>query len=153
MPVTSRPAAAADAAGIAALHTASWRSTYRGILSEAFLDGDIVANRLSLWEGRLAANGDMANMVVKVAEQDGKPIGFVCAILDEDPTWGAMIDNLHVLPACKGMGVGRALMHEAAAWVQHERPASRLHLWVYEQNHEARRFYERLGAATITRVV
>src|SRR5262245_6784041 len=100
MPVTTRSAAAADAAAVAALHTASWRSAYRGILSEAFLDGDITANRLSLWQARLALNGDSTKMFVKLAEEDGTPIGFVCAILDEDPTWGAMIDNLHVLPAC-----------------------------------------------------
>ncbi|HLE69687.1 MAG TPA: GNAT family N-acetyltransferase, partial [Vicinamibacteria bacterium] len=75
----------------------------------------------------------------------------VCAILDEDETWGALLDNLHVLPAWKGKGLGRRLMVEAARWVASRRPGSPLHLWVIEENEEARSFYDRLAGRPLDR--
>ena len=36
--IVIRPAQTADAPGIARVHVEAWRSTYRGIVSDAFLD-------------------------------------------------------------------------------------------------------------------
>lgn len=52
--VKFRTAQARDARSIADLHALSWRTHYRGALSDEFLSGDIVANRLELWNERLA---------------------------------------------------------------------------------------------------
>lgn len=48
-----RLAAATDAAAIADLHAQSWRRHYRGAYSDAFLDGDVAADRLAAWTERL----------------------------------------------------------------------------------------------------
>ena len=37
-------------------------------------------------------------------------------------------------------------MHKAGAWVKAHFPGWGLHLWVFEANYPARRFYEQLGA-------
>jgi GNAT superfamily N-acetyltransferase len=145
IPVIVRIAKAADAHAIAMLHAESWRSAYRGILSDAFLDGPIFAERRALWEARLSGEPPIPSQHVALAERDGEATAFVCVQLDADPTWGALLDNLHVSPSAKGLGLGRRLMAEAATWVLRQRPDSRLHLWVYEQNLPARRFYEHLG--------
>ena len=50
-----RRAGAADAEQIAVLHADSWRRHYRGGYADSFLDGDIVADRRSVWSARLAA--------------------------------------------------------------------------------------------------
>ena len=50
-----RPAAGADAGRIAALHADSWRRHYRGAYSDAFLDGEVDADRLAVWTQRLHA--------------------------------------------------------------------------------------------------
>ena len=50
-----REAISADAASVAALHAKSWRVAYRGILRDEFLDGDVVQNRVEVWEKRLTA--------------------------------------------------------------------------------------------------
>lgn len=42
-------------------------------------------------------------------------------------------------------------MAMAADWVISQRPASKLHLWAYEKNLPACRFYERLGGEVIDR--
>ena len=51
--VTYRAATEHDAEGIAHLHADSWRRNYRGAFSDAYLDGDLVAERLSVWTDRL----------------------------------------------------------------------------------------------------
>jgi hypothetical protein len=49
-----RPATEADTAAIAELHAESWRLHYRGSFPDAFLDGDVGAERLAEWTERLA---------------------------------------------------------------------------------------------------
>jgi len=139
-----------DVQAIAKLHAESWRSAYRGLLSDDYLDERVFADRLSLWSEKLTSH-DLDSFLVLLASRDAEPIGFVCMILDEDQAWGALLDNLHVLPAWKGKGLGRKLMAEAARWVASRRPGSPLHLWVIEANEEARSFYERLGGRPLGR--
>jgi GNAT superfamily N-acetyltransferase len=97
-----------------------------------------------LWHARLS-DCKRADQFVLVDDQDGEIRGFACAFLDADPEWGCLLDNLHVVPALKGQGLGRQLMTAVAERVLLSNSCSRLHLWAYEQNLVARRFYERLG--------
>jgi len=78
-------------------------------------------------------------------EQQAELAAFVCVLLDSDPEWGALLDNLHVAARWRGQRLGSRLMGSAAAWVISQRPDSRLHLWVYEKNRAACKFYESLG--------
>ncbi len=55
--------------------------------------------------------------------------------------------------ALKGRGVGSRLLTAAAEWCETRRAGTGLHLWVYERNLEARRFYERFGAREIESVI
>lgn len=139
-----RPARESDAERIALLHAESWRQTYRGMLRDEFLDGDVLANRLAVWRDRLARRRD--DQFVLLAMDGASVRGFICVYGDEDPTWGSLIDNLHVAREHKGEGVGTTLMRNAAAWLAEHHPDLGVHLWVMEANGAARRFYERLGA-------
>lgn len=114
--MTVRPAMLSDAIAIADLHAESWRSTYRGILGDAFLDGPVIQDRRKLWEARLSRSPMPDTQLVRVIEDGGVLTAFVCALLDADPEWGALLDNLHVSPSSKGQGLGRRLMAEVAAW-------------------------------------
>ena len=105
-----------------------------------------MANRLQLWRARLCDNPSPSQYVF-VSEPDGEIQGFACAFLDADPQWGTLLDNLHVAPGQKGRGLGVQLMAVVAQTVLREGLASALHLWVYEQNLQARRFYARLGGS------
>ncbi len=147
-----RRATIGDVEVLASLHAESWRSAYRGLLSDEYLDNRALADRRSVWRQKLEA-ADPSSILVLIASRDGEPAGFVCAILDVDEDSGALLDNLHVLPAWKGKGLGRRLMIEAARWISRERPGSALHLWVIEQNQEAASFYEKLGARSRDRML
>jgi GNAT superfamily N-acetyltransferase len=144
-----RTAQPQDAAAIAALHAHSWRHAYRGILRDHFLDGPVFADRLELWRVRLADLAACERQQVWIAPAHGTILGFACVIADVDPTWGALLDNLHVEPAMHGHGLGRLLLATAAKSLAQRRSPSRLHLWVYDRNLAARRFYERCGAVML----
>lgn len=142
--VTFRLATPTDAEGIAALHARSWQETYRGIMPDEFLDDDVADERLTVWQERFIKTS--ANRRIIVAEVGDELAGFACVFTDDDPIFGALLDNLHVASPFKGRGIGRELIRQAAEWVQQQRPESRFYLWVYEQNHPARAFYDYLGA-------
>jgi GNAT superfamily N-acetyltransferase len=149
--VTIRLASTADAEAIARLHAASWQTAYRGILRDDFLAGPVLANRRDLWSARFLGLPPPDQIVV-VDDCAGEIQGFACAFLNADPVWGTLLDNLHVMPNLKGKGLGRRLMSEIAIRVSQHNRGLRLHLWAYEQNVEARRFYERLGGVITERV-
>ena len=144
MGIQYREAKASDAERIALLHAKSWQCTYRGVLCDEFLDNDVVENRLVHWQQRL--KNPEKNQFVLLAEEGEFIKGFLCVIGEADLQWGALLDNVHVRPEIKGQGLGTKFMHKASTWVQSNFPQSGLHLWVFEANYPARRFYERLGA-------
>jgi ribosomal protein S18 acetylase RimI-like enzyme len=147
-----RDATLADAAAIAALHAANWRRAYADVLNPAYLAGQIDADRLMVWTGRLTAP-DPAQEVVVAEAADGSLAGFTCLYHASDPQWGALVDNLHSSAATRGTGVGRALLSEAARRVAARDPASGIWLWVYEKNLPACGFYEALGGTIVERKV
>jgi len=144
--VAYRWARSEDAAAVAGLHAESWRRHYRGSYPDAFLDGPVFENRAAVWDERLAAlvgDGDPdAGTVTILAESgSGDLVGFVHVVLDDDPAWGALVDNLHVRADLKGGGIGTSLLARAAGAVVARRPSSGLFLWVLEANVEAQAFY------------
>jgi ribosomal protein S18 acetylase RimI-like enzyme len=148
-PVQYRRAQSSDAPEIAALHVDSWRRHYRGAYSDAFLDGDVAADRLAVWTSRLRPLPTPTGTMV--AEANGVVVGFAHTIRDEDPRWGALLENLHVVHAWKGRGVGTQLMVATARALLETSPREGLHLWVLEQNTAAQAFYEARGGMCVER--
>jgi GNAT superfamily N-acetyltransferase len=146
--ITYRTGASSDAAIIAQLHTLSWQTAYRGILSDAYLDDAIHADRLQFWQERLAVAD--SNRFISLAMDGTEYVGFVCVLGNDDVQFGALVDNLHVVPQAKGQGIGRELMRQAAQYlIQTAPPQLGMYLWVYEANVAARQFYERVGGIFI----
>ncbi|MEV6304130.1 GNAT family N-acetyltransferase [Actinoplanes sp. NPDC051861] len=141
-----RAAGSRDAEEIAAVHTASWRRHYRGAYADSFLDGDIAADRRSVWSARLAAP---AGTETVVAEVGGRVAGFVHVVFDDDPAWGSLVDNLHVAAAWQRTGIGTALLDRATAAITARAAAPGMYLWVLEQNVAAQQFYRACGAAPV----
>lgn len=147
--VQYRAAAVSDAPAVAALHAESWQRNYRGAYSDAFLDGDVEADRLRVWTSRLHHPAEGSFTVV--AEYAGSLAGFVHTVLDADPVWGALVDNLHVAHGLQREGLGTRLMGEAAQTTSGRRPGSGLYLWVLAQNVAAQAFYDAKGGVRVER--
>jgi GNAT superfamily N-acetyltransferase len=141
----------ADACLIAALHAESWRTAYRGMLRDEFLDKDVFADRLAVWQSRFDSPHQHQGVFVIVDR--GVLVGFACVFGNADPQYGALLDNLHVLPTKKGHGLGRQLLHRVTLWLRERLPGQGMFLWVYEDNSPARRFYQQLGGREHERAV
>ena len=76
---------------------------------------------------------------VIVAELDGEIVGYASFS-------GASLSNMYVMPAYQRRGVGTALLEAVFRQV----PLG-VELWVFEDNVDAIRFYERSGFKTVSR--
>lgn len=149
-PIRIRPATAADAQHIAAIHCESWRDIYADVLDPGFLAGPIEQDRHDLWQGRLIA--PLPEQAVLVADEPGTgPVGFICLYRDHDARWGSLIDNLHVVPRLRGQAIGQQLMRAGAQALLADKARAGVHLWVFEANTAGRRFYARMGGREVER--
>lgn len=86
-----------------------------------------------------------------IAEEEGKPIGYiVCKLIErpENPFTFAMrtllVDQISVRPDARGQGVGAALMQQAEMLAR-ELDVVRIQLDSWDFNVRAHAFFERLG--------
>ncbi|MEM8645421.1 MAG: GNAT family N-acetyltransferase [Pseudomonadota bacterium] len=144
--VLLRNATHEDASAITALHLASWRSAYRGVLPDTYLDGEAEAERSAHWDKTLSSL--KPEDLVLVAENEDGLRGFISVYRDAEPGYDAYLDNLHVLPGHRGGGLGRQLLAAALARTI-AGGAKTLCLWAFDQNEGAIRFYKRLGGKAV----
>jgi len=144
-----RPAGAADARAIAQVRVDSWRTTYRGLIPDAYLDGMEVDASVALWDRVLAAEAANA-VVVFVATRDGEVIGFAAGNMLKEPKHGADAEltavylRRDVQRARLGHRLVRAVVDALRA-----RGASAMIVWTIAGNKGARAFYEQLGAELV----
>jgi ribosomal protein S18 acetylase RimI-like enzyme len=143
-----RLAGPSDAEGVANLHAESWRRHYRGAYADAFLDGDVVADRLAVWTDKLREADPRRYTILA---EDDRLVGFANTRFEDDPTWGTLLDNLHVADGHKRRGIASRLLALTAGAVVGRPLRTGLHLWVLEQNVEAQAFYEARGGRCVGR--
>jgi ribosomal protein S18 acetylase RimI-like enzyme len=146
-----RAARPADAEAVAALHVASWRAGYAGIVPAEVLDRLDPAERAVRMRQRYAEPPPQTHHLVAVDVATGAVAGLANAGPyrrgqrwdDPDPTAGEVY-AIYADPRYWGRGVGRLLMDGTVAALRADgrRP---VRLWVLTANDRARRFYERYG--------
>jgi len=135
-----------DLEDISNVHTKSWQKHYRDILSDDYLDNEITEERLNIWKKRFASYNP--NQVIIKAEIENKICGFACHFLDYDAEYGHYLDNLHVLSAFQGLGIGMKLITLSATHCA-QFNNSAYYLWVFTANSEALGFYNKIGGQSI----
>lgn len=120
--MTLRPAVLADAPNLV-------RVFVKARMSWAFLPWEYDVDFMA----RLFLDHWIPDEDMWVAETDGDIVGLV-SLKD------AELERLYVLPAWHGKGVGLILLDQAKAL-----SADELWLWVFQENRQARRFYEKHG--------
>ncbi|MGL4818610.1 MAG: GNAT family N-acetyltransferase [Bacilli bacterium] len=100
-----REATASDAPAIARTHVDSWRTTYRKILSDAFLDGLSYSAREAQWRKRLSEQR------VFVAENEHRAIiGFALGGAERSGKYTEQTGELYalyLLESEQGRGLGK----------------------------------------------
>ena len=134
-----------DAAGIALVQVESWRTTYKGIVPDAFLDSLSEEMRTRSWEEQFVTG----NSSTWLAEDNSGIFGFVSggALRETVAEYDAELYAIYLLQEQQQQGTGRLLIHTLATTLL-ERNFTRMLLWVLAQN-PATSFYKHLGAIEI----
>jgi ribosomal protein S18 acetylase RimI-like enzyme len=146
MTANIRRASREDAAAIARVHVATWRSTYAGILPEPFLAALDTEERARQWDLLIEAGKDFFH----VAEGESGVFGFICGGAIREPVgdYDAELHTIYLLRDRQGIGTGRRLVETLVLDLCDARFHSMV-VWVLSQN-PAVHFYKRLGAIDIS---
>ena len=133
-----------DATGIARVRAESWRAAYRGIVPDAYLD----AIDVDEWAERQRRNMEEHpdDLISLVAETEELIAGWAASgpNRDADHDYAGELYAIYLLPEHQRRGIGSELTTATARWLADQGLTSMI-LWVLEDNHPARRFYEALG--------
>ncbi|MDH7974024.1 GNAT family N-acetyltransferase [Sphingomonas sp. AR_OL41] len=151
--INLRKATRGDAAALGALHVASWREAYSGIMPDAMLAGISVEARTAMWDEVLGDPEAFGGTSVFVAEDSGRMVGFGSCGGQRDPAlaragFDGEITALYVLRSHQKRGVGRSIMSAMAERLS-ALGYSGLGLWVLRDNVPARAFYEGLDGTIV----
>jgi len=145
-----RPLTEADIDALAEVHVRTWQSAYAGIVPAEVLD----ALDPAVWAERRRSWSVPPGASTLVADDDGTLIGFANfgpsrvdqAGADEYDMSTGELYAIYVDPGHQGAGAGRLLLTAAREELATAGFAE-MRLWVLEENHPARRFYEYMGMA------
>lgn len=147
MSVIVRNAIPADAEQITFVHLESWKTTYRGIFPDEWLDKspETIAKNVVNRRMRITQEAE-SNWQEIVAEVDGKIVGLASGGVNRNPEFPYQADlcAIYLLKEYQNQGIGRLLVRAFAELVIKNGMQSMI-IWALEENHKARRFYEKLG--------
>jgi ribosomal protein S18 acetylase RimI-like enzyme len=138
-----REAEPSDARAIAEIHVRSWQAAYRGQLTDDYLDGLRVEDRLEQHRRALEAPGEHRTWIAGDDAVAGFAVTGPSQDADADDRTGELY-AVYLDPARFGRGIGKALCDRALEDLR-DRGFRTATLWVLETNERARRFYERQG--------
>jgi GNAT superfamily N-acetyltransferase len=143
--VLVRAAKIQDASAIAHVHVQSWRTTYPGIVPDAYLASLNEAARALSWQDQL-----IRDIQVYVAEQDGELVGFICGGPIREPLhqYDAELFAIYLLEQAQGQGLGTALLRKLAESLG-AKGFKGMIAWVLERN-PAIHFYEKSGGTPVS---
>ncbi|MCL6517781.1 MAG: GNAT family N-acetyltransferase, partial [Alicyclobacillus sp.] len=145
---TIRTATNTDCAAVAKVHVDSWRTTYRGIVPDHFLDGMSYTTSEARWKKRFERSSTKYAMFV-AEDESGKIIGFADGGPERsgDPQYDGELYAIYLLQDYQRQGVGRELLVRVA---QHlARGGFRAMLVRVLAENPFRRFYESMGGTPV----
>lgn len=132
-----------DAEQIAFVHIDSWRTTYRRILTDNFLDKMNLKERTNYWSKILTNKSES----VFVAD-NGKVIGFAAAGESSNKKcFDCILYAIYILQQYQKNNIGRQLLRATVKYLQTNGHKS-MYVWVLQDNN-SKTFYERLGGEII----
>jgi GNAT superfamily N-acetyltransferase len=134
-----------DAKSIAKVHVDSWRTTYKDIVPNEYLQTLSYETRENLWEQAIPRGH-----VFAAENENGQVVGFACGGKERTgnyPEYEGEIYAIYLLKEFQKQGIGTELIRAVVQHLQGNRLNSML-IWVLEDN-ESSFFYEALGGVKI----
>jgi len=144
-----RPADVDDAAAIARVHVASWRSTYRALLPADFLESLTEAGYTDRWQ-RFISERSSRVYVVQEGDDRADVFGFASGGRERAGETGytGELYAIYLLESAQRRGYGRELVRAVVGGLR-EMGLEDMIIWVLRDNRPARDFYERLGGVYV----
>lgn len=120
------------------IYEQSWKYAYKGIIAQSYLD--------SIPKGHWCPAFDKPDRHTLVMLDGDKIIGtssYCKSRFENYSHWGEII-FIYFLPEYMSKGYGKDLLEQAVKELK-KMGFKKLFLWVLEDNHKARRFYEKFG--------
>lgn len=138
-----------DAQSIAKVHVDSWRTTYKGIIPNDFLNNLSYEQRTELWKKNITRKD---NYVVIVENNEGQILGFADAWKRENNVEENSVDltSMYLLEKHQGKGIGKKLFKELFEYFK-QKGYEKIFVEVLEEN-KTRFFYEYYGAKLVKKV-
>ena len=145
--IAIRRARAGDAAGIAVVHVATWRSAYPNVLPDDFLAG-LSVTRLTAQYDRSIRMGLSIHVAVSHEGENPVIVGFTSSRRNRNSQLGeGEVETLYVLDDWQNQGLGGKLLRASAKHLAAMGCRS-AYAWVLRDN-PASFFYARLGGKRI----
>lgn len=144
-----RQAAYDDYPVLAKVHVESWKTTYRGMIADVYLDQLTVESRLDRWK-QLLSRGDKDLWTFVSEDEAGRVCGFIQGgkCREEGAGYDAEIYALYLLQEHQGKGYGRLLVNTLIQAFR-ENGFGSMYVWVLKDN-PARQFYIKMGGSPVS---
>lgn len=144
-----RPALSSDRPEITRLHIEVGAHTYRGMMSDHYLDVVRPKEKTQLWVDRMSEGIATAQYTLLVAEENEQLVGFIYFDLQNEQQFGTYLHHLYIAPSHQGQRLGLRLLIDGIAALPHDRHDLPVHLVALDANKRAVAFYEKLGGHVI----
>lgn len=131
-----------DIKSVAKVYVDSWRTTYRSLVPDDYLDNLSYEDAEKKWYDFL--NNENEPFIYIAVNDLGKIIGFASGKRIDVEHFHGELYSLYLLQECRGLGIGRQLVSAIAKYFKKNNIDSML-VWVMEKNKSGVGFYERLG--------
>jgi ribosomal protein S18 acetylase RimI-like enzyme len=144
-----RKATQNDLEGIANVHVSSWKTTYKGIISDSYLNSLSVEGRKKSWEWTF--NNLNKDETIFLAEDNGRIVGFSNGGKSRSNEFehDGELYAIYLLKDYQRQGIGRMLVDSVVESLKSKNYKSLL-VWVLEGN-PSLNFYKRIGGGIIAK--
>ena len=145
-----REATISDAISIAKVHIDSWRTTYKGIVSDEHLRKLSYSQKEKAWINIINDAQRDIKYIFVAEDEKNNIIGFTsCGIEREGHTaFEGEIYALYIIKEYQNKGVGKLLFNRAVEKLNEMKFHSML-IWALEENNQASWFYELMGGKKV----
>ncbi len=139
-----------DVSNIAKIHVDTWRTAYRGIVPDKYLEELSYEKKAKAWESIINGEIKDSRYIFIAEDEDHGVIGFVTcgAEREGDAVYRGELYAIYVTDEYQNSGVGGLLFKRVTEKLI-ELGFNSMLIWALEDNHKARRFYEIKGGKKI----
>ncbi len=143
-----RQANAEDVLAIARVHVASWKTTYKGIIHQSFLDSLTIEKRLPGLQKTI--ENPETDLLVVCENETGHVVGFVVVGRNREKNVDAdgEMHAIYLAEEFQGFGAGK-LLFEAGKNVLAQKSFKKMMVSVFQENRSTCAFYENRGGTLI----